>query len=74
MNKYADLAPSRNAKKRAIMHRMLGAAKGCLRKIPYETEAQATTAAAEMSSKYSCLMKQYHCPHCHKWHLAKEKK
>jgi hypothetical protein len=53
---------------------MRGAAKGCIRKVPYENELAATNAVKSMSIKFNCPMRHYHCPHCHKWHLAKEKK
>lgn len=73
MNKYADKARSQREKLHDIMTRMRGAAKGCIRKVPYGTEVEAANAVKSMSIKFKCPMRHYHCPHCLKWHLAKKK-
>lgn len=70
MNKYADLAPSQNEKKRAIMAKMYGAAKGCIRKVAYESKKDADKAVIKMTARHGKQMKHYLCPHCHLWHLA----
>lgn len=74
MNKYADKAPSQREKMAAIMNRMRGAAKACIRKVNYANEVEAKNAVKSMSIKFKCPMRHYHCPHCRNWHIAKEKK
>jgi hypothetical protein len=71
-NKYAHLAPSNTSKKKAIFSAVRGAAKGCLHKTPFDTEAKANTRAAEITAT-GVPMRSYHCPHCHAWHLARRK-
>lgn len=74
MNKYADKAPSHREKMAAVMNRMRGAAKACIRKVAYATEDNAKKGVILMSNKFKCPMRHYHCPHCLNWHLAKQKK
>lgn len=71
-NKYAHLAPSRTSKRKEIMQHMRGAAKGCLHKTPFETEAKANARAGQITAE-GVPMRSYHCPHCHAWHLARKK-
>jgi hypothetical protein len=74
VNKYADKVPSHREKMAAVMNRMRGAAKACIRKTVYPTEEAAQKAVKSLSLKFKCPMRHYHCPHCLNWHLAKEKK
>ena len=74
MNKYADKTLSQREKMAAVMNRMRGAAKACIRKVAYANEVEATNAVKSMSIKFKNPMRHYHCPHCLNWHIAKEKK
>ena len=69
-NKYADLTSSQTTKTKAILQKMRGAAKGCIRKNAYGTEEKAKAAVVSMTAKYGKPMRHYHCPHCLLWHLA----
>ena len=69
MNKYAELAPSRRSKKRAIAAHTRGAATMCLRKHSFTSEDKANTRAAEITAT-GTTMRAYKCPHCLLYHLT----
>lgn len=43
---------------------------GCTGKTAFATKKQAATRAKQMRRKYHNSLAEYHCPHCHAWHIG----